>query len=119
MKLSNIKGEAVFDVIADCIEPISNIASDKTVANLFKREALPEGADPREYSVKRLTSAIPTLMRDHKADLVAIMATLSGQTAEEYAENMTLFTLIADIGELVSDPVFMGFFTSAESNATE
>lgn len=119
MKLSNIKGEAVFDAIADCIEPISNIASDKTVANLFKRETLPEGADPRQYAIKRLTSAIPTLMRDHKADLVAIMAALSGQTAEEYAENMTIVSLIADIGELVSDPMFMGFFNSAESNPTK
>ena len=119
MKLSNIKGEAVFEVIADCIEPISNIASDETVSKLFKREVLLEGEDPRKHAIKRLSASIPTLMRDHKQDLVAIMAALSCQTVEEYSENMTIVTLIADVGELISDPVFMGFFNSAGSDPTE
>ena len=38
MRLSDIKGDRVFDVIADIIDPIANIASDETASALFKRE---------------------------------------------------------------------------------
>ena len=38
MKLSKIKGERVFDVIADIIDPIANIAEDKVAAALFQRQ---------------------------------------------------------------------------------
>lgn len=31
MKLSDVKGDRVIDVIADVIEPISNIAQDKEI----------------------------------------------------------------------------------------
>ena len=37
MKLSDIKGERTLDVIAELIDPISNIASDKVAADLFVR----------------------------------------------------------------------------------
>ena len=42
MRLSDIKDDRVFDVIADIIDPIANIASDLTASFLFKRQKLPE-----------------------------------------------------------------------------
>ena len=38
MKLSAIHGERVFDVIADIIEPIANIAGDEKASAMFRRE---------------------------------------------------------------------------------
>ena len=43
MRLSDIKGDRVFDVIADIIDPIANIAVYETASALVKREKLPEG----------------------------------------------------------------------------
>ena len=43
MRLSNVKGERTFDVIAELIDPIYNIAMDPEAAAMFKREKLPEG----------------------------------------------------------------------------
>ncbi|MCR0429229.1 hypothetical protein MKC53_04370 [[Clostridium] innocuum] len=122
MKLSDIKGEAVFEVIANCIEPISNIVSDKTAMELFERRVVPEGTDIRAVALQRLVKGIPTLMRDHKADLVAILAAVNLQDADEYAETLTLTTLLSDLADLISDPMFTDFFMSAEgatATATE
>lgn len=116
MKLSDIKGDAAIDLIADLLPYIINIASDKEAAELFKRGTVPEGMTVREYAVKRLSSGIPALMKNHKHDLVAIMAAINQTTPEDYASNMTVFTLIRDLGDLVSDPVFAGFFESAKSD---
>ena len=49
MKLSKIKGERVFDVIADIINPIANIAEDKEAAALFQRQKLPDGVQRTLY----------------------------------------------------------------------
>jgi hypothetical protein len=55
MKLSKIKGERAFDVIADIIDPIANIAEDKVAAALFQRQKLPDADEKiivRDPSVK-------------------------------------------------------------------
>ena len=36
MKLSDIKGDRVFDVIADLIDPVASIAQDAQAAALFR-----------------------------------------------------------------------------------
>lgn len=60
MKLSDIKGDRVFDVIADIIDPIANMAQDKDVTAMFKREAVPEGMDARDFFAKRICKGLPS-----------------------------------------------------------
>ena len=114
MKLSDINGADVFDVIADCIEPITNIATDEKAMALFKREVVPAGANIRGLAAKRLAKGLPALMHDHKEDLVTILAAVNLADREEYAKDLTLGKLIADMTDLISDPMFADFFTSAE-----
>lgn len=114
MKLSDIKGADVFDVIADCIVPITNIAADEKAMALFKKQVVPEGTDVRAVAIKRLAAGVPPLMRDHKDDLVAILAAVNLTPVDEYAKELTLGKLITDIADLIGDPMFADFFTSAE-----
>lgn len=114
MKLSDIKGADVFDVIADCIVPITNIAADEKVMALFKKQVVPKGTDVRAVAIKRLAAGVPPLMRDHKDDLVAILAAVNLTPVDEYAKELTLGKLISDLADLVGDPMFADFFTSAE-----
>lgn len=111
MKLSDVKGDRVLDVVADIIEPIANIAEDEQVAALFKREVRPEGETKNSFAIKRLRAGIPPLVRKHKADIIAIMATIEGVSPEDYAANLTLLKLITDFTDLVSDQTFLGLFT--------
>lgn len=114
MKLSDIKGADVFDVIADCIVPITNIAADEKAMALFKKQVVPEGTNVRAVAIKRLAAGVPPLMRDHKDDLVAILAAVNLTPVDEYAKELTLGKLITDLADLIGDPMFADFFTSAE-----
>lgn len=110
MKLSEIKGERVFDVIADVIDPIVSIAEDEDAAALFKPQALPEGMEPWEFFLQRVRRSLPPLMRNHKEDFVTIIASINGVSREEYAQNVTMASLLSDIIELVTDQELVSFF---------
>ena len=53
MKLSDIQGDRVFDVIADIIDPIANIAEDEKASAMFQREKLPEGMTGKQFAMQR------------------------------------------------------------------
>ena len=115
MKLSDIKGDRVFDVIADIIDPIANMAQDKDVAAMFKREAVPDGMEARDFFAKRMCKGLPVLLKSHKADIIAIMAAIEGVTPEQYAESLDFPKLFTDAMELVTDNAFLNFLSSSET----
>lgn len=115
MKLSDIKGDRVLDVIADIIDPIANIAQDKDVAAMFKREAVPDGMEARDFFAKRMRKGLPVLLKGHKADIIAIMAAIEGVTHEQYAASLDFPKLFTDVMELVTDDVLLDFLSSSET----
>lgn len=115
MKLSDIKGDRVFDVIADIIDPIANMVQDKDVAAMFKREAVPDGMEARDFFAKRMCKGLPVLLKGHKADIIAIMAAIEGVTPEQYAESLDFPKLFTDVMELITDNAFLDFLSSQET----
>ena len=115
MRLSDIKGDRVFDVIADIIDPIANIASDETASALFKREKLPEGMTAKAFLLERARKAIPALLKGHKSDIIAVLATIEGVSAESYKGALNLVKLMRDATELLTDEAFGALFLSAQS----
>ena len=85
MRLSDVRGDRTLDVIADLIDPISEIASDEEAVALFRREKVPEGVEPRDFFVKRARKAAPALLKGHKQQVIQILATIEGTDPEEYA----------------------------------
>lgn len=115
MKLSDIKGDRVFDVIAGIIDPIANMVQDKDVAAMFKREAVPDGMEARDFFAKRMCKGLPVLLKGHKADIIAIMAAIEGVTPEQYAASLDFPKLFTDVMELVTDDAFLNFLSSSET----
>lgn len=115
MKLSDIKGDRVLDVIADIIDPIANMVQDKDVAAMFEREAVPDGMEARDFFAKRMCKGLPVLLKSHKADIIAIMAAIEGVTPEQYAASLDFPKLFTDVMELVTDDVFLNFLSSSET----
>ena len=113
MKLSDIKGDRVLDVIADIIDPIANIVQDKDVAAMFKREAVPEGMDAREFFAGRMRKGLPVLLKGHKADIIAVMSAIEGVTPEQYAASLDLPKLFTDAMDLVTDDALLDFLSSS------
>ena len=115
MKLSDVKGDRVLDVIADIIDPIANIAQDKDVATMFKRKAVPDGMDARDFFAERMRKGMPTLLKGHKHDIIAILAAIEGVTPGEYADTLDLAKLFTDVMELMTDEAFVTFFSSQKT----
>lgn len=115
MKLSDIKGDRVLDVIADIINPIANMVQDKDVAAMFEREAVPDGMEARDFFAKRMCKGLPVLLKRHKADIIAIMAAIEGVTPEQYAASLDFSKLFTDVMELVTDDAFLNFLSSSET----
>lgn len=118
MKLSDIKGERTLDVIAEIIEPISNIAQDKQAAALFKREKAPKGMDARSFAIEKLKNAAISLLKTHKHDIIAILAAIQGVSAEEYAQSLNIAKLVHDFIEIANDSEFINLFISAQSGTS-
>ena len=115
MKLSDINGDRVLDVIADIIDPIANMVQDKNVAAMFERKAVPDGMDARDFFAERMCKGLPVLLKGHKADIIAIMAAIDGVTPEQYAESLDFTKLFTDVMELVTDNAFLDFLSSSET----
>lgn len=115
MRLSDVKGDRAFDVIADIIDPICNIASDDNAVELFKRERLPEGEDVKQYLLKRAKKAVPALLRGHKDDLIAILSSVGGVDPAEYRRTLSMPSLIKDCMEMLTDEDLIVLFTSAQT----
>ena len=115
MKLSDIKGERTLDVIADIVIPVANIAEDKEAAEMFSRKKAPKGEDPRAFLLSRIRRSLPSLLKGHKKDVIAILAAIEGVAPEVYAEGLDLMKLTSDCFELFTDEALIALFISAQS----
>lgn len=100
MRRSDIQGEAVFDVLADILEPLTTILTDEEV-----KQAL--------QSKGPLLKAATLIMRKHKAEITRILATLKRQSREEYVRQVNIISLVKDILDLLNDPELQKLFQSA------
>lgn len=119
MRLSEISGERVFDVIADIIDPACSIAMDPKAAELFNAKGRPEGMEAGEYLLVRVRRALPVLIRDHRDDLIAIMASIEGVGADEYRENVTIPALVKSIYDMLTDEDLFAFLSSSDKTRTQ
>ena len=118
MRLSDIKGDRTLDVIAEIIDPVANIAEDEEASAMFKREKLPDGMTVKKFLMKRVRKSLPALLKGHKADIIAILSSIEGVSAEEYAGALNLVKLVKDCTDLLTDEAFMELFISAQSGAS-
>lgn len=112
MRLSEIRGERVFDVIADIIEPCCNIAQDESASELFDRtKKRPDGVSAKDFALDRVKRSMPSLMRTHKGDLVAILATIEGVSQDEYMDGLTMPKLVQGVYEILTDEDLLAFLS--------
>lgn len=97
MKLSEIKGDAALDVLAELIDPIAEIFGDKSIRDKLRGNKF---------------ALIKALLKEHKKSIIAIMAALDRVPVEEYDVN--LLTLPVKLLEMLNDPEIASLFTFAE-----
>ena len=118
MKLSDIKGERTFDVIADLIDPICNVSEDSEASELFRKTKPPEGLTKKEFFIQRVRKCVPALLRGHRDDIITILAAIEGVTPDAYAETLDLVKLTSDVVDLLTDDAFGELFFSAQTGGS-
>ena len=113
MGLSEIRGERVFEVIAELAEPVANITADDKVMALFEK-----GKGDSAKIQEKAKEAVPALMKDHKDDMVAILSAIKGTTPKEYLESVTLPSLLADVYGVITDNELLAFLSSDEKQGS-
>ena len=103
MKLSEIKGEAALDALADLIEPVSEIITDAEFVRLARSDA------PKMTLVK-------TAIKSHKKAIIEILAVLDGKDPETY--EVSILTLPMKLLEVFNDPEVISLFQSQGQEQT-
>lgn len=115
MKLSDVKGDRMFDVMADAIVFATKLAADKNAKEFFTRKPCPQGLTPTQFVVQRVAQHVPALLRDHKEDFIDLLSSIKGVSRDEYCETLNLAVLTADVVDLFNDDAFKDLFTSPQS----
>lgn len=99
-KLSEYENEEALDLLADIIEPAVAIIGDAKVKEMYQGKATK-------------IALAQYIIRDHKTDIIGILARLEGIPVEEYKVN--LFTLPMKLIEILNDEELISFFTQTAS----
>lgn len=101
-KLSEYKDEEALDLLANIIEPITEIVIDKEVVKKFKKNKL---------------SGISHAIKRHRTAVFACMAALNGETVETYHCNIV--SLPKTILDIINDKELIDFFASQSQEQDE
>ena len=121
MKLSEIKGEAALDLLADILDPAVEIMTDPNIRALSEEPA--EAGEELtveelfERSKEKKLAIAKALLKDHKGAIIKILARLEGVPVEEYQPN--IFALPMLVLDLLNDEDLMLFFESQEPKTAE
>lgn len=96
MKISDYENEAALDLLADIIEPAGEILADKEVKTAFES--------------KNNFKAVSVMIRNHKKEVIEILARLDNTPVSEYKCN--IFTLPIKLMEILNDKNLTSFFIS-------
>ena len=103
-KISELRGEEALDVLADILEPASEIMTDTMVATLAR-------------SGDRI-QAVSMAIKNHKKAVIKILAALEGEDYETYKP--ALLTLPLKLLEIFNDPDVVQVFTlQGQKNESE
>ena len=108
MRLSEIQGERAIEVIADLIEPFSNIATDpniKSVLQIRKKE----NETAEEAAIRAIKKNIPVLLKDHKKDVAQVIGILEGIDSEK----LNILEIVKGLSEMMTDKTLMQLFPYA------
>lgn len=100
--LTEIKGDKALDLVADLLEPVTEIFSDAEVA--------------KAYNVSIL-NAIKVAVKNHKKAVKTIVALMNEEDPETYEPNAV--EIPATLYQVVTDREIQNLFTSQGQNSSE
>lgn len=104
-KLSDYHGEDAIEVLADIIEPFAYIMADPDIQDLAKK------ASDKKSKVQPI-QYVKIALKNHKHEVLEILARINDMPVEEYEKTVNVFTLPMEILAIVNDEAVKSLFTS-------
>ena len=101
MRLSDFENEEALDLLADIIEPASEIMKDQEIVDIFR-------------SGKPVLLAVAKVLKNHKKSAIEIVAAMHREEPGKVRFNA--ITLANDVLEILNDPQIQQVFTSQSQN---
>lgn len=101
--LTEIKGDEALDMVADLLDPATEIMTDDDVKDAYYNES----------KVKAISVAI----KNHKKAVKTILALVEGEDPNTYEPNVVIIP--ARIYQIITDPVLQDLFTLPNQNLEE
>lgn len=98
MKLSDYKNEDALDLLADLLQPVSEIMTDQEL----KKLALQPKADTFKIAQH--------VLKNHKKNVIAIFARIDGKEVKDYSATIT--EMFSQLLEIINDKTILDFFAS-------
>ena len=95
-KISEYKDEEALDLLAEILEPVTAIMSDKLIK--------------QEMKSGNRAAAVAQAIKRHKSEVIAILAAMDGVPVNEY--HCDVFTLPIRALEIMNDKGLVSFFSS-------
>ena len=114
MRLSEIRGQEVMEVIARIAAPIGRIAKDSDAMAAFDLQSIRDADGPKKALIGVIADGVPALLGTHSDDVAEIMAACHLVSKEEYLAERTGPKLLVDVSALLTDGELIGFLPSQD-----
>ena len=102
MKISEYRDEAALELLANISEPAIEIFADKELTDLIRQ--------------KKSGKAVSVAIKNHKKEVMELLAAMDGVPIEEYHCN--IFSLPLKLMEILSDKELIAFFSKTQETQT-
>ena len=86
-KLADLNGWELMAALAEIAEPVGNLVNDDAVWDAFqvctRRAVTLRQKDGLRYIIRAYSEMIPVLMKDHRTDVIRLLAVIEGKSVEE------------------------------------
>ncbi len=106
-RLSDYKGEAAIDLMADIMEPLAVILADKEIRALYNATD-ENGNRIRVAPIKY----VKPMLKNNKEAIIEILARIEDVPVDEYREQINVVTLPMQILDLISNAEVQKLFQS-------
>ena len=101
MKLSDYKNEDALDLLADLLDPVSDIMTDKGLRELVVK-------DGDKMAIAKY------VLKNKQQQVVQILARMDGKAVKDYSATIT--EMFAQLLDVLNDKVMLDFFASQAQN---
>lgn len=107
-KILDARGDEALDVLADLLDPVTEIAQDPDISGMMK--------DGGKATVAQFAAAV---LRKHKPAVIRIMAVDDGKTVEEESKLLSVATIPLRLMGILNNPAIREMlFGAAEANGS-